>query len=135
MSGGAKGPFIGRLGERRCREAGGRRWSLTPPVLKSKRGEGSRWGTELVRGKRRWSGGASFRLLTCMGGWPTAASGAAAPTGAAVARLRKEEDDPGALGRSGPKLGRKLGHLQKFQENGKWDADAVWAEKRIGLQI
>jgi hypothetical protein len=59
-----------------------------------------------VRGKRRRSGGASLRLLTRTGGWLTGASGAAAPTGAAAVQLRKEEDDPGALGRSGQKLGR-----------------------------
>jgi hypothetical protein len=40
MSGSAKGPFIGRPGERRRREAGDRRWSLTPSVSKSKRGRG-----------------------------------------------------------------------------------------------
>jgi hypothetical protein len=100
-----KDPFIGRLGEWRRREAGDRRWSLTPPVLKSKKGEGSRRGAELVRGKRRWLGGASLWLLTHTGGRSTVASGAAVPAGAAAARLRKEEDDTGALDRSALKLG------------------------------
>jgi hypothetical protein len=62
-----KDPFIGRLGERRRPEVGGRWWSLTPPVSKSKKGEGSRQGTELVRGKRRQPSGASLRLLTRTG--------------------------------------------------------------------
>jgi hypothetical protein len=33
-----RAPFIGRDGERRGREAGVRRWSLTPPVTLLKRG-------------------------------------------------------------------------------------------------
>jgi hypothetical protein len=45
-------------------------------------------------------------------------SGVAASAGAAAARLRKEEDDLGALGWSGLKLSRELGRLQKIQ--GKW---------------
>jgi hypothetical protein len=64
---------------------GSRRWSLTPPVTKSKKGEGSRQGTELVRGKRRWLGGASLRLLTHTRGRPMAASGTAMTAGAAAA--------------------------------------------------
>jgi hypothetical protein len=63
-----KDPFIGRLGERRRREAGSLRWSLTPPILKSKKGEGSQRGAELVPGKWRRSGSASLRLLPRMGG-------------------------------------------------------------------
>jgi hypothetical protein len=113
-----KDPFIGRIGEQRRPEAGGQRWSLTALVSKSKKGEGSGRGTELVQGKRRRPGGTLLRLLTCTGGRPTAASGTTAPVGAAAARLRKEEDDPGALGRSGPKQGRELGRLQKIP--GKW---------------
>jgi hypothetical protein len=104
-------PFIGRLGEWRHQEAGGRWWSLTLPVSKSKKGEGSRWGTELVRGKRTQPGGTSLRLLTRTGGRPTAASGAAALAGAAVAQLCTEENDPDALGLSGTKLGQELGRL------------------------
>jgi hypothetical protein len=34
----ARAPFIGRDGERRGQEAGGRQWSLTPPALLLKRG-------------------------------------------------------------------------------------------------
>jgi hypothetical protein len=60
--------------------------------------EGSRRGAELVSGKRRRPGDASLWLLTRTGVWPTAASGVAALAGAAVARLRKEEDAPSALG-------------------------------------
>jgi hypothetical protein len=63
------------------------------------------------------------------------ASGAAAQAGVAAAQLRKEEDGPGALGQSEPKLGRSWAGYEKSQENGKRDVDAVWAEKRIGLQI
>ncbi len=43
-----------------------------------------------------------------------AASGAVALAGAAVARLRKEENAPSALGWSGPKLGRELVRLREF---------------------
>jgi hypothetical protein len=47
-------------------------------------------------------------------------SGVAASAGAAAARLRKEEDDLGALGWSGLKLSRELGRLQnpRKMENG-----------------
>jgi hypothetical protein len=72
---------------------GSRRWSLTPLVSKSKMGEGSQQGTDLVRGKRRRPGGVSLRLLTRMGGQRTVASGVAALAGGAAARLHKEEDD------------------------------------------
>jgi hypothetical protein len=113
-----KNPFIGQLGEWRRREAGDWRWSLTPPVSKSKKGDSSRWGTELEQGKRRSSGSASLRLLTRMGGWPTVISGAVVLIGAAAALLCQEEDDPGVLGWSGAKLGRELGRLQKII--GKW---------------
>jgi hypothetical protein len=37
--------------------------------------------------------------------------GRTAEGGAAMAQLCKEEDGPGALGQSGPKLGRELGRL------------------------
>jgi hypothetical protein len=110
-------PFIGRLGEWRHWKAGGWRWNLTPPVSKSKKGEGSRWGAELVRGKRRRSGGSMLGLLTRTGGRPPVASSTVVPARAAAARLR-EENDPSALGWSGPKLCRELGRLQKIP--GKW---------------
>jgi hypothetical protein len=67
-----------------------------------------------VRGKRKRSGGASLRLLTRTGGWPTAASDAVALAGAAAARLREEEDALSALGWSGLKLGREMGRLREF---------------------
>jgi hypothetical protein len=106
----AKGPFYRPAW--RVEASGGRRWwSLTLPVSKSKKGEGSRWGTELVRGKRRQPGSTSLRLLTRTGGRPTVASGAAALAGAAVAQLCMEENDPDALGLSGTKLGQELGRL------------------------
>jgi hypothetical protein len=67
---------------------GGRRWSLTPSVLKSKKGEGSQWGTELVRGKRRRLGGTLVRLHLSVGGQLSVAHGVAARSeGAAVARV------------------------------------------------
>jgi hypothetical protein len=124
-----KDPFIGRLGEWRHQEAGGRWWSLTLPVSKSKKGEGNRWGTELVRGKRRQPGGTSLRLLTRTGGRPTAANGASVLAGAAVAQLCMEENDPDALGLRGTNWVRSWAAYEKSQENGKQDADAVWAEK------
>jgi hypothetical protein len=68
-----------------------------------------------VRGKRRRPGGALLRLLTRMRGRPTAASGTAVPTEAVVDRLCKEEDDPGALGQSGPKLGQLVKILGKWK--------------------
>jgi hypothetical protein len=49
----------------------------------------------------------STRLLTCMGEWPTAVSGMAAPAGAAAARATQEEDGPGwaCLGRRPRQVG------------------------------
>jgi hypothetical protein len=112
---------------------GNRRWCLTPPVSKSKNHKGSQRGAELVQGKRRQPGGASLRLLTRMGGCPTVTSGTAAPAGAAAARLRKEEDDSGALGRSGPKLGQlrkilgkwKTGCRRGLGRTANWAADLI----------
>jgi hypothetical protein len=106
---------------------------LTPPVSKSKKGEGSRWGAKLVRGKRRRPGGASLWLLTLTGGRPTSASGAVVPARAAATRLRKEEDDSGTLGRSGPKLGQlrkiprkwKTGCERGLGRKGNWAADLI----------
>jgi hypothetical protein len=72
---------------------------------------------EVSAGKRRRSCGASLRLLTRTGGRPTTASGMAAPTGAAAARLRKEEDDPGAMGQSGLRAGPAMKNPRKM-ENG-----------------
>jgi hypothetical protein len=95
---------------------GSRRWSLTPLVLKSKMGEGSRQGTDIVRGKRRRLGGVSLRLLTRMGGQRTVASGVAALAGGAAARLHKEEDD------------RRAGQNRAKSQVG-W---ARWAEKETG---
>jgi hypothetical protein len=110
MSGGAKGPFYRPAWRRR--EAGNRWWSLTPPISKSKKGEGSRWGVELVRGKRRRLGGKSFRLLTRTGGWPTTASGGSVGQGG-----RRPERAGPEWAEAGPRVGPATKNPRKM-ENG-----------------
>jgi hypothetical protein len=67
-----------------------------------------------VWGKRIQPGSASLRLLTRTGGWPTAASGAAAPAKPKAAWATEVGEDPWVGRRGLRRLAGQLGRCKVF---------------------